>query len=132
VAEDNAVNQKVIRLMLKNLGYDCHVVANGREAIAALRQHSYDLVLMDEHMPELDGVAATQQIRRESASGRLPVNGIPIIATTADAMPGTRERCLEAGMDDYLSKPLRADALGAMIANYLRPHEIAERRVAGN
>ena len=132
VAEDNAVNQKVIRLMLKNLGYECHVVSNGREAIAALRQQSYDLVLMDEHMPELDGVAATRQIRRESAAGRLLVNGIPIIATTADAMPGTRERCLEAGMDDYLSKPLRADALGAMIATYLRPQQVSQRRAAAN
>ncbi len=133
VAEDNPVNQKVIRLMLRNLGYDCHVVNNGHEAIDALRQRSFALILMDEHMPELDGIAATIQIRRDSAAGRLPVNGIPIIATTADAMPGTRERCLDAGMDDYLTKPLRADALGAMIATYLRRHEEpARHRAAAN
>jgi two-component system, sensor histidine kinase and response regulator len=121
VAEDNAVNQKVIMLMLRNLGYECEVVDNGEQVLEALQQRSYALVLMDEHMPVMDGLEATRAIRAQAAEGRLcvPVD-IPIVATTADAMPGTRERCLAAGMNDYLSKPLRADALNSSIAAQLR------------
>ena len=120
VAEDNPVNQKVITLMLRNLGYDCRVVGNGREALEALRVRAYAVILMDEHMPEMDGLEATRRIRAEGAAGTLHVGpDVPIIATTADAMPGTRERCLAAGMDDYLTKPIRVDALGAMIASHL-------------
>jgi CheY-like chemotaxis protein len=116
VAEDNPVNQKVVSLMLRNLGYAFRVVATGREVIEALRQAPYALVLMDEHMPEMDGVTATREIRQACAAGMLPFNPtIPIVATTADAMPGTRERCLDAGMDDYLAKPIRADALANAI-----------------
>jgi signal transduction histidine kinase len=120
VAEDNPVNQKVVSLMLRNLGYSFRIVANGREALEALRVSPYALVLMDEHMPEMDGIRATREIRRASIAGQLPHNpDIPVIATTANAMPGTRERCLAAGMDDYLAKPIRADALAATIAAHL-------------
>ncbi len=129
VAEDNPVNQKVITLMLRNLGYQCRVVGNGREAIDALRRQHFALVLMDEHMPEMDGITATRMIRQEAIAGALPLNAeIPIVATTADAMPGTRERCLAAGMDDYLSKPIRVDALAAMISTYFSC--VTERRAS--
>ncbi len=132
VAEDNPVNQKVVTLMLRNLGYDCCVVANGREALDALRSRAFSAILMDEHMPEMDGLEATRQIRSEAAAGMLQVpKDIPIIATTADAMPGTRERCLAAGMDDYLTKPIRVDALGGMIAAHVtRPALLDQRAVA--
>jgi two-component system, sensor histidine kinase and response regulator len=120
VAEDNTVNQKVIMLMLRNLGYECEVVDNGEQVLEALQQRSYALVLMDEHMPVMDGLEATRAIRAQAAEGRLCVPAdIPIIATTADAMPGTRERCLAAGMDGYLSKPLRADSLNSIVAAHL-------------
>jgi two-component system, sensor histidine kinase and response regulator len=132
VAEDNPVNQKVITLMLRNLGYDCEVAENGRVALEALRQRPFALVLMDEHMPEMDGIEATRRIRADIAAGLLP-EGLPIIATTADAMPGTRERCLQAGMDNYLAKPIRVDALAAAIAAHLdRPATRQTRHAVGH
>jgi two-component system, sensor histidine kinase and response regulator len=122
IAEDNAVNQKVTLLQLRNLGYAAHVVKNGREAIDAVRRHPYALVLMDAQMPELDGIAATRQIRAAQLAGE---SGFPpelrIIAMTANAMAGDREMCLEAGMDDYLAKPVRPDALRAILDRYLSP-----------
>jgi CheY-like chemotaxis protein len=122
VAEDNPVNQKVIALMLRNLGYAYRIVENGREAVEALQREPFSLVLMDEHMPELDGINATRRIRAAEASGALQRNeAIPIIATTADAMPGTRERCIAAGMNDYLSKPIRLPALAKVLAEFLTP-----------
>jgi CheY-like chemotaxis protein len=122
VAEDNPVNQKVIALMLRNLGYSYRIVQNGREALDLLQREAFSLVLMDEHMPEMDGITATRQIRAAEASGALQRNeAIPIVATTADAMPGTRERCLAAGMNDYLSKPIRVAALSQILADFLAP-----------
>ena len=116
VAEDNLTNQKVARLLLERLG--CHVdtVANGREAVDAVLRASYDLVLMDCQMPEMDGYRATREIRKiESSTGR----STPIIALTANAQTGNREQCTAAGMDDYLSKPIRAEALAAAVGKWL-------------
>ena len=111
LAEDNPVNQKVAALMLENLGHHVEVVSTGREAIDALEHAAYDLVFMDCQMPGLDGFEATQEIRRRE-------NGehTRIIAVTANAMQGDRERCLEAGMDDYISKPIEPEELTRVIA----------------
>ena len=108
VAEDSAVNQKLARTLLNKWGHSCTIVGDGREALAASAQREFDLILMDVQMPEMDGFEATAGIReRERATGR----HIPIIATTAHALRGDRERCLVAGMDGYLCKPIRAREL---------------------
>lgn len=103
IADDNAVNRKVAVLMLERLGYHADVVCNGLEILEILRQKSYDVILMDVQMPEMDGFEATRQICREWNRKNRP----RIIAMTANAMSGDREQCLEVGMDDYLSKPIR-------------------------
>ncbi|HEX3130001.1 MAG TPA: ATP-binding protein [Thermoanaerobaculia bacterium] len=107
LAEDNSVNQKVALLLLERLGYRADVTANGLEALEALRRQPYDVVLMDVQMPEMDGLEAARRIRAE-----WPAYGQPrIVAMTANALRGDRESCLEAGMDDYLSKPILIDDL---------------------
>jgi PAS domain S-box-containing protein len=113
MAEDNAVNQLVARKMLAKLGIDVEIAVNGEEAIEALRGSRFDLVLMDCQMPVMDGFEATRRIR-DRASGVLnPL--VPIVALTANAMRGDRERCLEAGMTDYLSKPVNPTDLAAVV-----------------
>jgi len=109
LAEDNEINQILAAEILKVAGYPCEVVCNGQEAITALLKKPFDLVLMDCQMPEMDGLEATRQIRRKESEGVvLSKRGgrLPIIALTANAIGGERERCLEAGMDEYLSKPI--------------------------
>ena len=102
VTEDNPVNQKVALHLLKRLGYHADLAANGLEALAALTRQDYDVVLMDVHMPEMDGLEATCTIRRQLPPDRQPT----IIALTAAAMREDQDACLAAGMDDYLSKPV--------------------------
>ena len=111
VVEDNVVNQKVARRFLERLGCTAHIAGNGLEGVTAFAEHRFDAVLMDLHMPLLDGAAATQRIR-ELPRGHL----VPIIALTANAMPGEMERCQALGMDGYLSKPVEIASLAAMLA----------------
>jgi CheY-like chemotaxis protein len=120
VAEDNIVNQKVALLHLQRLGYKADVVADGRAAIAAVRQQPYDLVFMDCQMPEIDGYEATRQIRARESNGGTP--RLPIVAMTAGALAGDREACLSAGMDDYIAKPVRQDELRQILQRHLPAH----------
>jgi PAS domain S-box-containing protein len=113
LAEDNLVNQKLAVRLLEKLGHRVRLAGTGTEALAALEREPYDLVLMDVQMPEMDGLEATRCLRRgERRTGR----HVPVIAMTAHAMKGDRERCLEAGMDGYLAKPIRTEELAAAIA----------------
>jgi CheY-like chemotaxis protein len=111
LVEDNLLNQMVAQGMLRLLGFSSDLVENGVEAVATLRQQMYRTVLMDIQMPEMDGLEATRRIREELPPDQQPY----IIALTANAMSGDQQRCLDAGMDDYLSKPLSKDALAAAL-----------------
>jgi CheY-like chemotaxis protein len=122
LAEDNLTNQKVALRILEKIGYPAEAVANGKEVLAALERNSYDLILMDVQMPEMDGFESTAAIRRkEKETG----HHIPIIAMTAHAMKGDRERCFKAGMDDYISKPVQPKELIAVIERRLREAPVA-------
>ncbi|HTS26987.1 MAG TPA: response regulator [Bryobacteraceae bacterium] len=118
VAEDNKVNQVVALHMLKNMGHQADLVDDGEAAIQQVQSHQYDLVLMDVQMPGIDGLEATQRIRTLPH----PCSAIPIVALTASATTEDRETCLGTGMNDYISKPLRPDALGELL-NRWNPHK---------
>jgi len=115
LVEDNAVNQKVAVAMIKKLGGLIDVAVDGREAIAALEKGSYDLVLMDCQMPEMDGFEATRVIRQKGETGAR----IPIIAMSASAMQADREKCLLAGMDDFIAKPVLPEELARVLSRWL-------------
>jgi two-component system sensor histidine kinase/response regulator len=126
VAEDNLINQKLTVRMLEKLGYQADVVENGQEALAALTRSCYALVLMDCQMPLVDGLEATRLIRQREAAVQGYATGdspethhVPIVALTANAMRGDRERCLAAGMDDYLTKPIRKEELKGVLDRWI-------------
>jgi CheY-like chemotaxis protein len=115
LAEDNAVNTLLAVTVLEAMGCDVHCVTNGIDAVAAARDGGYDLILMDVHMPELDGLKATVQIRA-SGSGSWRT---PIVAMTADASARDQDICLAAGMDDFVSKPINIDRFGEVVADWI-------------
>jgi two-component system sensor histidine kinase/response regulator len=128
VAEDNATNQKLVVNLLDQQGHRVMIAANGREAVAMSSEHAFDVILMDVQMPEMDGFEATEAIRRREATSGAHT---PIVAMTAHAMAGDRERCLDAGMDAYVSKPLRPADLLATIDDLFPPspnHSAGEPR----
>ncbi|MCP5529980.1 MAG: PAS domain S-box protein [Opitutaceae bacterium] len=121
LAEDNVVNQKVARMMLERLGYQSDIAANGHEVIAALRRRSYDILLMDVQMPEMDGIEATRRIvELYPDATKRPW----IIALTANAMQGDREKCLAVGMNDYISKPVKRDELEAALIRAVKARSV--------
>jgi CheY-like chemotaxis protein len=115
VVEDNAANLKVAVRMLERLGYRAEVASDGAEAVTMLEHMQFDAVLMDCQMPEMDGYEATRLIRKNERAGRR----VPIIAMTAAALSGDRERCLAAGMDDYISKPVKLHVVAAVLERWL-------------
>ena len=119
LVEDNPVNLLVAQKLLSVLGYECDTAANGEVALSHMASGSYDLVLMDCQMPVLDGYSATRRWREHEA-GQAPGKRLPIVAMTANAMAGDRQRCLDAGMDDYLSKPVARDQLDGVLRRWLR------------
>ena len=120
LAEDNEINQEVMQEQLRLLGYVCECAADGEQALALWRSGRFALLLTDCHMPHMDGFELTGSIRREQAAGL----HLPIIAVTANAMQGEAQRCRDAGMDDYLCKPLRLDELGPMLSKWLPAQEL--------
>ncbi|HNB53577.1 MAG TPA: response regulator, partial [Anaerolineales bacterium] len=123
LVEDNLVNQKLAVALLTKYGYPVDAVENGAQAVEAVQQGHYNLILMDVQMPVMDGFEATLQIRRLETGG----HHTPIIAMTANAMKGDRERCLEAGMDDYVSKPIRADEFQEKVSSWVKFHSPVHR-----
>lgn len=119
LAEDDLVNQKVAEKVLSRAGFTIEIASNGQEAVEAFKQKSFDAILMDVHMPVLDGYQATQQIREfEDQNG----GHIQIIAMTASVMSGDMEKCLDAGMDDYMSKPIDIVELNRKLQNSCIKH----------
>ncbi|HMC22009.1 MAG TPA: response regulator, partial [Thermoanaerobaculia bacterium] len=129
VVEDNVVNQKVAIGQLRHLGYEAEVVGSGAEAIDAIRRRSYDLILLDCQMPDIDGYDVARSIRRMASATRR----IPIVAMTAHAMEGEREKCLAAGMDDYLAKPVSTQRLSTVLVRWLGTREevVDTEKIAG-
>jgi len=128
IAEDNVINQKVITNILKRLGYRADVVADGLEVLETLRRQCYDLILMDVQMPEMDGLTATRHIRTFWNTPNNNFYGNPpyIIAMTANAREGDRQICLAAGMDDYLSKPVRVESLVQKLKNLKKSNSVSD------
>lgn len=121
LVEDNPMNQRVARYVLKMLGYDVDIAVDGTEAVEMFSKNSYDLILMDCHMPVMDGYEATRQIREiesEAAGGR----EVPIIAVTADVLTSSYEMCFEVGMNDFLPKPYEAGDIRRILKQWLPSH----------
>ncbi len=116
IAEDNVVNQLLIKSLVQSMGCQVVVVANGKEVLSAMEQSDYDLVLMDCQMPEMDGYEATQEIRKKDDSRGYRV---PVVALTANAMKSDIEKCFAAGMDEHISKPVRKEQLFSVLEKFM-------------
>ena len=121
VVEDNQVNQIVVQSLLEMMGYQVSIASDGVEGVAAWKSGAFDVILMDSHMPNMDGAQATIEIRRQESGG----SRIPIIALTASAMANEKERCISAGMDDFLSKPIQAEELNRVLHLWLSQEPVA-------
>ncbi|MEI6062597.1 MAG: response regulator, partial [Bacteroidota bacterium] len=119
LAEDNIINQRIISALIQKTNLVMDIVSDGSEAVHAVRSNSYSLVLMDVQMPVMDGLTATRLIREEFQMKKLP-----IIAMTANAMKGDREKCMSAGMNDYLSKPINPNELFALFEHWILDHAL--------
>ncbi|MEM1231009.1 MAG: response regulator, partial [Pseudomonadota bacterium] len=128
LAEDNRVNQVVARKTLRTFGIECEVAADGAEVLERVAADSFDLILMDCQMPRVDGFEATRTLRRREAE--TGANRVPIVALTANAMEGDAQRCLDAGMDDYLAKPIERDQLAAALTRWLAGDTAAPQAAA--
>jgi two-component system sensor histidine kinase/response regulator len=127
VADDNVINRKILVEMLRQMGIGADTAKNGREAVEMARAQDYDILFMDIQMPELDGIMAAREIRKMDGAG---VDCLPILAMTADAMTGDREKSLAAGMNDHLTKPVDRDALGAALRQWLPLEKFATAAAA--
>ena len=123
IAEDNPTNQQVTLAHMKRLGLEADVAVNGHEVLEALQRRTYSLILMDCHMPGMDGYSATRALRALEGESQ----SVPVIAITASTLKGDREKCRAAGMSDYLSKPFTTDSLSRVIERWLKPEEVAEK-----
>jgi CheY-like chemotaxis protein len=122
VAEDHDINREIVVELLRQEGIEADIAVNGREAVALVRKQDYDILFMDIQMPEMDGIAATREIRRLDKAG---VDCLPILAMTAHALAGDRKNSLDAGMNDHLNKPINPEALGAALRQWLPPEKCA-------
>jgi CheY-like chemotaxis protein len=123
LAEDNPVNQKLAKMMLTKAGYQVEVADNGKEAVEkyTASPENFDLIFMDIQMPEMDGIAATREIRKQATiiNQQSSIKRIPIVAMTAHAMKGDREICIEAGMDDYITKPIKRELVFEVLEKWV-------------
>ncbi len=127
MAEDNPINQKVALRLLSNLGYNAELAENGEIALQRVQHGKYDAVLMDLHMPVMDGLQATRAIRSLATA----VSQIPIIALTANALNDERRKCLEAGMNDFMTKPIDKKLFESVLDHWTNPDLAASRQLAG-
>jgi CheY-like chemotaxis protein len=126
LVEDNPINQKLVRFMLTRAGYQLKIAPDGKKALEMVNADpvAFDLIFMDIQMPVMDGIEATEEIRKKEIQSNIEDLHTPIIAMTAEAIKGTREKCLSAGMDDYISKPIRREDVFKMVKKWALDRDV--------